>query len=133
MAGLDDGGAIGGPGCGAGRREADDITFRIAVPRPCLITRVGSDAVLYPLYCRAAEPGRRHPQALRLIGLWRDRVAELARHGWDPAPSSDTAATARCFSRIRNCSPKCRSLRSGSRRRRRSTRRSPPMRRPARS
>src|SRR5262245_56153838 len=105
MTGFADQEATGWPETPAEPPGADDIVFRIARPRPSLLTNVGVDAVLYPLFGRVADPGRRLPQAHRLIGLWRDRVAELARHGWDPAPSSDPAATARRFSRIRNCSP----------------------------
>ena len=85
--------------------EAGDIAFRIARPRPSLIARVGVDAVLYPLFGRVRRPDRRVADAHRLIALWRDRVAELARHGWDPAPGRGSAATARRLRRLRNCSP----------------------------
>jgi hypothetical protein len=105
MAGLADGDAAGGPDDTGGGRETEDIAFRIARPQPSLITRVGIDTVLYPLYGRVAEPGQRHPQAHRLIGLWRDRVAELVRRGWDPAPGADPDAAARRVRQLRNCSP----------------------------
>ena len=85
MEGLADADTTGGPDLTAG----DDIAFRIARPRPSLIANVGIDSVLYPLYGRVDDPERRHPQAYRLIGLWRDRITELVRNGWDPAPGPD--------------------------------------------
>jgi hypothetical protein len=95
----------GPPDAIAGPQEAGDIAFRLARPRPSLIARVGVDAVLYPLFGRAGDPGRRVPDAHRLIALWRDRVVELAGHGWDPAAGRGPAATARRLRQLRHCTP----------------------------
>ena len=105
VAGSVDGGAAGGMGEIGGRPEAGDITFGMGRPRPSLAADVGIDAVLFPLFGRVADPAQRHPQALRLVGLWRDRVAELVRNDWDPSPGGGPAATARRVRQLRNCSP----------------------------
>jgi hypothetical protein len=105
MAGSADGDAAGEADGGAATYRTGDIMFRIARPRPSLPANVGIDAVLHPLYGRVDEPGRRLPQVYRLIGLWRDRVAELIAHGWDPAPGADPAASDRRVRQLRNCSP----------------------------
>jgi hypothetical protein len=85
--------------------QSTDVEFRIAGPRPSLVTDLGIDAVLVPLFGRATDPRQRLPQTHRLIREWRDRVAELLRHGWTPAPDSDPAGAARRLARLRNCSP----------------------------
>jgi hypothetical protein len=104
MAGRADQDPEGGAGGDAGP-PGGDIAFRIARPRPSLIAHVGIDAVLYPLFGRVGSLEQRLPQAHRLIELWRDRVTELVRHGWDPAPGIESAAADRRLSRLRNCSP----------------------------
>lgn len=89
------------PGDAATRPEEGDVAFRLARPRPSLIADVGIDAVLYPLFGRVADRAARHPRAYQLVDLWRGRVAELVRHGWDPAPG----ASSRRLRQIRSCSP----------------------------
>jgi hypothetical protein len=105
VAGRADGDAAGEADGDGATSRAGDIIFRIARPRPSLPTNVGIDAVLFPLYGRVAEPGRRLPQIYRLIGLWRRRVAELIAVGWDPAPGAAPAAVDRRVSQLRNCTP----------------------------
>ena len=105
MAGSADGDAARAADRGAATYRTGDIMFRIASPSPSLPANVGVDTVLYPLYGRVDEPGQRLPQVYRLIGLWRDRVAELIAHGWDPAPDADPAASDRRVRQLRNCSP----------------------------
>ena len=61
--------------------------------------------MLLPLFGRVTDPGRRVADAHRVIALWRDRVAELAGLGWDPAAGRGPAATARRLRQLRNCTP----------------------------
>ncbi len=98
------------PACVAGDRSGragpGDIVFKIAQPRFSLLSNVGIDAVLYPLFGRVGNLQRRHPQVVHLIDLWRRRVAELVDAGWEPG-ADDRALDRRerRISQLRNCSP----------------------------
>jgi hypothetical protein len=105
MAGWADGNPAGGVDGTAGPAGTGDVIFKIARPRSSPLLNVGIDSVLYPLFGRVAQLEQRHAQVYRLIGLWRDRVAELVEHGWGPAADTDPAAAGRRVFQLRNCSP----------------------------
>lgn len=88
-----------------GQSGPGDICFKIARPRFSLLSNVGIDTVLYPLFGRVDGLQRRHPQVYRLIGLWRRRVAELVDAGWQLADDGVSCRAEGRLSRFRNCSP----------------------------
>jgi hypothetical protein len=93
-------------GLNPGQSGPGDIIFKVAGPRFSLLSNVGIDAVLYPLFGRVDRLDHRLPQVFRLIALWRQRVAELVDAGWQPGVAE--GAPGRLERRIaqhRNCSP----------------------------